>query len=140
MMEESKTNSEQTGNVKISEEVVAIVAGVAASEINGVAGMANSIAGGFYELLGKKNFTKGVKVAIEGESTTIDIFIIVEYGSKIPEVAWEIQEKVKNQVETMTGLTVSNVNIHIQGVNIKNETIKADDAAQGKEDSASAEE
>lgn len=121
MDENVKITEESIGNIKISEEVVAIVASLAASEIPGVFGMANSISGGFYELIGKKNQGKGVKVAIDGNNTTIDMLIIVDYGCRIPEVAWEIQEKVKAQVETMTGLSVQKVNIHIQGVNIEKE-------------------
>ena len=115
----AENNFEGAGNVKISEEVVGIIAGMAAGEIKGVCGMANSIAGGIYELIGKKNLSKGVKADINEDRVVIDIYLIVEYGCKIPEVAWAIQEKVKGQVETMTGLSVQGVNIHIQGVSFE---------------------
>lgn len=107
------------GGVKISDEVVAIIAGIAATEIPGVAGMSGGIAGGIAEMLGRKNLSKGVKVEVGEKEAAIDLYIIVEYGSRIPDVAWEIQEKVKKSVETMTGLNVVEVNIHIQGVNIE---------------------
>lgn len=109
------------GQIKISDEVVGIIASLAATEIKGVAGMSGGIAGGLSEMLGRKNFSKGVKVEIKEKEVSISLYIIVEYGAKIPEVAWEVQESVKNTVETMTGLNVVEVNINIQGVNIEKE-------------------
>ncbi len=106
-------------NVKISEEVVAIIAGIAATEVNGVAGMSGGLAGELSEILGRKNMSKGVKVEVGEKEAAIDLYIIVEYGARIPDVAWEIQEKVKTTVENMTGLKVIEVNIHVQGVNIE---------------------
>lgn len=107
------------GTVKISEEVVAIIAGIAAMDVPGVAGMSGGIAGGIAEILGRKNLSKGVKVEVGDKEAAIDLYIIVEYGYRIPNVSWDIQEKVKNAVETMTGLSVIEVNIHVQGVNIE---------------------
>lgn len=119
-MEETVQNIvEDMGAVKISDEVVAIIAGIAATEVSGVAGMSGGIAGGIAEMLGRKNLSKGVKVEVGEKEAAIDVYIIVEYGCRIPDVAWDIQEKVKNSVETMTGLNVIEVNIHIQGVNIE---------------------
>lgn len=112
----------QYGQIKIADEVVGIIAGLAATEVKGVAGMSGGIAGGISEMLGRKNLSKGVKVEVGEKEAAIDLYIIVEYGAKIPEVAWEIQEKVKNAVETMTGLNVVEVNIHVQGVNIEKES------------------
>jgi len=109
------------GQIKIADEVVGIIAGLAATEVKGVAGMSGGIAGGIAEILGRKNLNKGVKVEVGEKEAAIDLYIIVEYGAKIPEVAWEIQENVKNAVETMTGLNVIEVNINIQGVNIEKE-------------------
>lgn len=109
------------GQVKISDEVVGIIAGLAATDIKGVAGMSGGIAGGISEMLGRKSLSKGVKVEVGEKETSIDLYIIVEYGAKIPEVSWEIQESVKNAVETMTGLDVLEVNIHVQGVRIEKE-------------------
>jgi uncharacterized alkaline shock family protein YloU len=113
-----KQNTEEVGTVKISDDVVSIISGIAATEVKGVIGMSGGIAGGIAELLGRKNQSKGVKVAIGEKEVSIDLHIIVEYGIKIPDVAWEIQEKVKKAVETMTGLNVVEVNIHVQGVNM----------------------
>lgn len=108
---------EDIGNIKICVDVVSTIAGIAASEIKGVAGMYSSFANGIAEKLGaKKNQSKGVKVEMGEDAVTIDLYIVVKYGIKIPELAWEVQESVKNNVETMTGLEVEKVNIHIEGV------------------------
>ena len=104
--------------IEISGDVIAVIAGVAVSEVQGVYGMAGSFAGGISEVLsGKKNLAKGIKVDKEDEKVKIDVNIIVEYGSRIPDVAFEIQNRVKKSVEGMTGLKVEEVNVHVQGVN-----------------------
>ena len=122
-MEEEKNLSTETNNeiatendegIKIANDVVASIAGVAVSEVPGVYGMA----GGISEIFGKKGLAKGIKVEVGEKETKIDVNIIVEYGVRIPDVAFEIQNRVKKAVETMTGLNVSSVNIHIQGINI----------------------
>ena len=131
MSEENKENEEiveldneiktENEGIKISNDVVAVIAGVAVSEVNGVAGMAGGFAGGISEVFsGKKNLAKGIKVEVSENIAKIDVNIIVEYGSRIPDVAFEIQNRVKKAVETMTGLTVSEVNVHVQGVNTSN--------------------
>jgi len=112
---------DELGTIKITDEVVAIIAGLAATEVPGVSGMSGGIAGGIVEALGRKNLSKGVKVEVGEKEAAIDLYIIVEYGYRIPEIAWNIQEKVKRSVETMTGLNVVEVNIHVQGVNIEKE-------------------
>ncbi|MBU5254881.1 Asp23/Gls24 family envelope stress response protein [Tissierella praeacuta] len=109
------------GTVKISDDVVAIIAGVAATEVDGVAGMSGGITGGITEMLGMKNLSKGVKVEVGDKEAAIDLYIIVEYGSKISELGEKVQENVKNTVETMTGLNIVEVNVNIQGVNIPKE-------------------
>ncbi len=111
------TNIDKDGNISISNDVIATISAIAAKSIEGVSGMTNSITGGFAELLGKKNPGKGVKVAINGRDVKIDMYVIVEYGVKIPDVAWEIQGKTKSEVEAMTGLNVVAVNVNIEGVN-----------------------
>lgn len=120
--------ADELGSIKVSDEVVAIISGIAATEVAGVAGMSGGIAGGIAEMLGRKNLSKGVKVEVGEKEAVIDLYIIVEYGCRIPDIAWEIQEKVKKAVETMTGLNVLEVNIHVQGVNIdkdhKKETLE----------------
>ena len=109
--------------VKIANEVVAIIAGVATSEVQGVAGMSGGFVGGISEILGKKNLSKGIKVEVEGNEAAIEIYIIVEYGVRIPDVAWVLQNKVKTAVEDMTGLNVVKVNIHVQGVKVEKDLL-----------------
>ncbi len=112
--------NEEEDNINIYEEVVTTIAGIAVSDISGVAEMAGGIAGGITEVLsGKKNLSKGIKADIDGNNVKIDVNIIVNYGVRIPDVAFDIQNKVKNSVESMTGLRVEEVNVHVQGVNIE---------------------
>ena len=118
-VEIAETNNEE---IKIADDVVSIIAGKAVSEISGVAGMAGGFAGGISEVFsGKKNLSKGIKVDVGEKEVKIDVNIIVEYGARIPDVAFEIQNRVKKAVETMTGLNVTSVNVHVQGVNIPEE-------------------
>ena len=113
--EEIKTENE---GIQISSDVVAVIAGVAVSEVQGVSGMSGGFAGGITEVLsGKKNLAKGTKIYIDKNTSKINFNIIVEYGSRIPDVAFEIQNRVKKSVENMTGLKVEEVNVHVQGVN-----------------------
>ena len=108
----------ESEGIKISNDVIAVIAGVAASEVPGVATMAGGLTGGLTEALkGKKNLAKGIKVDATETTAKIDVNIIVEYGSRIPDVAYEIQNRVKKSVENMTGLKVTEVNVHVQGVN-----------------------
>lgn len=113
--EESPQEIEENG-IKIADEVISIIAGKAASEVPGVYSMAGGFAGGFTEVFGKKNFSKGIKIEVLENIAKIDVNIIVEYGIRIPDVAYEIQNRVKKAVESMTGLKVSEVNVHVQGV------------------------
>ncbi len=127
--EEVKVETENTENgIEISNDVIAVIAGVAVSEVQGVASMSGGFAGGISEVLsGKKNLAKGIKVEKADNTTKIDVNIIVEYGSRIPDVAFEIQNRVKKSVESMTGYKVEEVNVHVQGVNtniIKSEQIE----------------
>lgn len=109
-------DKEEQKNIEIANEVVAIIAGLAATEVPGVAGMSGGIAGGFAEILGRKNLTKGVEVETDETKATINLYIIVDYGVSIPEVAENIQRDVKNAIEQMTGLKTEEIYIHIQGV------------------------
>lgn len=122
---------QDSDGIEISNDVIAVIAGVAVSEVQGVASMSGSFAGGISEVLsGKKNMAKGIKVEKAEDIVKIDVNIIVEYGSRIPDVAFEIQNRVKKAVEGMTGLKVEEVNVHVQGVNTefskKEEVIKED--------------
>lgn len=124
---------ENNEGIKISNDVVAVIAGIAVSEVPGVAGMSGGFAGGISEVLsGKKNLSKGIKVEANEKEVKIDVNIIVEYGSRIPDVAFEIQNRVKKSVENMTGLKVEEVNVHVQGV--KTEKDEEDTVDYEKED------
>ena len=118
MADESKTlNKKGTlGSVRIADEVVSIIAGLAATEVSGIEGMSGGLVGGIAEMLGRKNFAKGVKVEVGEKEAAVDLYIIVKYGVRIPDVALSVQENVKQAIETMTGLSVVEVNVHVQGV------------------------
>lgn len=111
-----RTEHNDVGSIRIADEVVGIIAGLAATEVPGVAGMSAGLVGGIAEMLGKKNLAKGVKVEVGEREAAVDLYIIVEYGIRIPDVALRVQENVKRAIESMTGLDVVEVNIHIQGV------------------------
>ncbi len=111
----------ESGTIRIASEVVKIIAGLAASEVKGVAGMSGGMVDGFAELLKKKSLAKGVKVEVGEKQCAIDLFVVIEYGAKIPDIAYQVQENVKRAVESMTGLEVVEVNVHIQGVELRNE-------------------
>jgi len=116
-IENTEVKPTNNNGVEISDEVVAVIAGVCVSEVTGVAEMAGGFAGGITEVLsGKKSLSKGIKVEVGEKETKIDVNIIVEYGARIPDVAFEIQNKVKKSVKEMTGLDVVEVNVHVQGV------------------------
>ena len=111
-------NGSSLGAIRIADDVVGVIAGLAATEVDGVAGMSGGIAGGIVEMLGRKNFSKGVKVEV----------IIVQYGARIPDIALAVQENVKHAIETMTGLGVVEVNIHVQGVSFPQEEKEPEEA------------
>lgn len=112
------------GTIKIADEVVGIITGLAATEVDGVAGMSGGLAGGISDILGRKNLSKGVKVEVDSETANIDVYVIIDYGKSIPDVAWKIQDNVKQAIEGMTGLEVKSVNVHVQGVNFQEDEKK----------------
>ncbi|MGI6318714.1 MAG: Asp23/Gls24 family envelope stress response protein [Firmicutes bacterium] len=126
-MGEDRALPSELGAIRIADEVVSIIAGLAATEIEGVAGMSGGIAGGIAEALGRKNFSKGVKVEVGEEEASVDLFLIVRYGTRIPDVAWGVQENVKKAIENMTGLKVLKVNVHVQGVNFPQQNKEKDE-------------
>ena len=121
-----KGEQNEVGTIRIADEVVGIIAGMAATEIPGVAGMSGGLVGGIAEMLGKKNLAKGVKVEVGEREAAVDLYIIVEYGVKIPDVALHVQENVKRAVESMTGLDVIEINVHVQGVGFSPENKEED--------------
>ncbi|MCD2492617.1 Asp23/Gls24 family envelope stress response protein [Lacrimispora sp. NSJ-141] len=111
-------DKETVGEVQIADEVVAIIAGLAATEIEGVASMAGNITNELVGKLGMKNLSKGVKVDVLDTSVSVDLSLNMEYGYSIPDVCAQVQERVKSAIENMTGLSVIDVNVKIAGVNI----------------------
>lgn len=109
-------DNETENNLRISSEAIATYAGIAVSEIPGVYGMSGTLSGITEAISGKKNYSRGIKVDADEKDVRIDVNIIVEYGARIPEIAFEIQTKVKKSVETMTGLKVREINVNVQGV------------------------
>lgn len=118
MAEKTQLDALEYGNVNISDDVIGIITSIAAAEIEGVNGLYGGFAEDIAEMFGVKNLKKGVKVEIVDEVVVVDLNIIVDFGIKIPDVAWQVQENVKNAIETMTGLTCKEVNIHVQGINM----------------------
>ena len=104
------------GSVSFADDVIAIIAGLAATEIAGVAGMTGTMSSSINEMLGKKDHSKGVKVEVGSEEAAVDLYVILNYGAFIPKVCKEIQENVKKAIETMTGLRVVEVNVHVQAI------------------------
>ena len=106
------------GEVRIADEVVAIIAGLAATEVDGVDSMAGNITNELVGKLGMKILSKGVKVDVTEEHVSVDLSLNIKYGYNIPEVSKRVQERVKSAIENMTGLTVLDVNVKIAGVNM----------------------
>lgn len=124
--ETEKTEQSDVGVIRIADEVVGIIAGLAATEIAGVAGMSGGLVGGIAEMLGKKNLSKGVKVEVGEKEAAVDLYLIVEYGIRIPDIALKVQENVKRAIESMTGLDVVEVNVHVQGVGFSQDSKEED--------------
>lgn len=114
---------EDQGSIHIAEDVVSAIASLASSEIDGVSMMATG-PGGVAELLGKKNLSRGVKITILDNVVSVDVYIMVAHGVVIPKVAAKIQEKVKSSLESMTGLNVSEVHVHVGGITFDKEIKK----------------
>ncbi|RXT13784.1 Asp23/Gls24 family envelope stress response protein [Ammoniphilus sp. CFH 90114] len=111
----------ELGKIEIAPEVIEVITGLAAAEVDGVAHMSGGFVGDIAERLGRKNLAKGVKVEVGKKEAAVDVYIIVKYGYKIPEVARNIQENVRQGIENMTGLKVIEVNVHIVDVEFKTE-------------------
>lgn len=127
MEREVTAGEEQGSSVKMADEVIGVIAGIAASEVEGVASMSGSVVTGIGEMLGKKNFSKGVKVEVGERQAAVDLYVVMEYGIRIPDVARRVQENVKRAVESMTGLEVVEVNVHVAGVSFHSTEAKDED-------------
>ena len=118
-----KLNENPDGTVSFATEVVATIAGLAATEVDGVASMISPSAGlaDMFSRKSNRNLTKGVRIDLDGSMVTVDITITVEYGSPVPDVARNIQENVKKAIETMSGLDVRSVDVHVTGISFERE-------------------
>ena len=117
-----KIDEGELGVIQIADEVVAIIAGLAATEVEGVSSMAGNITNELVAKLGMKNLAKGVKVELLDNSVIIVVAINVAFGTSVPEVSRKVQEKIISAVETMTGLTVAEVNVKIAGIDMEKES------------------
>ncbi len=115
-----------SGSIKISEEVIETIASVAVSEIDGVCSVGAGLVDGIARRLGKKQLSSGIKALVNEETVTVDINIVVRYGARIPEVAWNVQDAVKKEIELMTGLKAEKVNVRVVGIDIPQEEEKED--------------
>ena len=115
-----KIKEDNLGEVHVADEVVAIIAGLAATEVEGVASMAGNITNELVSKLGMKNLSKGVKVEVAEKTVSVEVALNISYGYSMPEVSEKVQEKVKSAIETMTGLSVAIVNVRIATVDMKN--------------------
>lgn len=107
------------GDIKISDDVVASIAGISAAEVEGISSMAGSITNEKIKKNGIKNSSKGVKIVLDGKDVTADIYVTVKYRYSIPDITAEVQDKVVNAIENMTGLHVKSVNVHVVGIDIE---------------------
>ncbi len=115
--------NDSTGTITYANEVIAIIAGVAANEVEGIAGMCSG--GGFSDVfMRSRNIRKGVKVEIGAEEASVDLYVIVEYGTPIQIAAQDVQENVRKAIETMTGLHVVRVDVHVNGVSFEKEKLE----------------
>jgi uncharacterized alkaline shock family protein YloU len=107
------------GSVQIADDVVAIIAGLAATEVDGVSAMAGNITNELMSMVGYKSLTKGVKIDIDGVNVKVELALTMDYGYNIPDTCAKVQDKVKTTIENMTGLKVTDVNIRIAGVDMR---------------------
>ena len=119
----------ELGDIRVATEVVSIVASLAAQEVPGVLRMSGRRIDGINEFLGKESVSKGVRVSFDNKTVTCNVYVIIEYGFCIPEVALEIQEKVKESIEVMTGYDVQFIDVHVQGVAKREKTALEKEAA-----------
>lgn len=110
---------DENGVVSIADDVVAMIASIAAQEVDGVSGMVDNITNELMSRVGVKKLTKGVKVLVNDGNVRVDIAIQIEYGHSVPKTSKDVQVKVKNSIENMTGLNVETVNVRIAGINVK---------------------
>ncbi|MFQ9706917.1 MAG: Asp23/Gls24 family envelope stress response protein [Limosilactobacillus pontis] len=129
-------DDQSLGTIQIAPRVLEIIAGIAASEVDGVSKMYGTLANSVSELLGRSDFRRGVKIANDQDELAIDVDVYVEYGISVPKVAGLIQERIKQQVALMTSLKVTEVNVHVKGIvaAVEDQTVDPDDIFGEKKD------
>ncbi|MDV2685147.1 Asp23/Gls24 family envelope stress response protein [Alkalihalophilus lindianensis] len=125
---ELEDQKSELGTVEISPEVIEVIAGIAASEVEGVATMRGNFAAGVAEKLGRKNHGKGVKVELDEDGITVDVSVVISYGVQVPEVAKLIQYNIKQALQTMTAIELQAVNVHVVGVQFETTEVIDTDA------------
>ncbi|NLA05373.1 MAG: Asp23/Gls24 family envelope stress response protein [Firmicutes bacterium] len=128
----SKKKDRSRDQIRISPEVISVIAGIAVQEVAGVAGMSGGIVDGIAQRLGRKDFSKGIKVTLEEENVLLDLNVVIDYGAPLMETAETLKQKVRATVEEVTGLTVAAINVNVTAVNMPKE--KAGDGAQEEQD------
>lgn len=119
MAENMTINASNHGKVNIADDVIGVIGSIAAAEIEGVKSLSGTFSEEIMSVMGKKSFNKGVRVEMENDVILIELSVIVDYGTKIHEIAKEVQENVKLAIESMTGFKVSAVNVFVEGINTK---------------------
>ena len=119
MAENMTIDAYKYGKVNIADDVIGVIGSIAAAEIEGIKALSGSFSEEMMEIVGKKNFNKGVRVEMDDNIVLIELSVIVDYGTKIHEIAKEVQENVKLAIESMTGFKVSAVNVFVEGINTK---------------------
>lgn len=129
-------DDQSLGTIQIAPRVLEIIAGIAASEVDGVSKMYGTLANSVSELLGRSDFRRGVKIANDQDELAIDVDVYIEYGVSVPKVAGLIQERIKQQVALMTSLKVTEVNVHVKGIvaAVEDQTVDPDDIFGEKKD------
>ncbi len=119
MAENMTINASNHGKVNIADDVIGVIGSIAAAEIEGVKSLSGTFSEEIMSVMGKKSFNKGVRVEMEDDIILIELSVIVDYGTKIHEIAKQVQENVKVAIESMTGFKVSAVNVFVEGINTK---------------------
>lgn len=111
------------GSVQIAPGVIEVIAGIAATEVDGVKAMRGNFAAGVAERFGKKSHTKGVRVELTKDGVAIDMYVILQFGKSIPEIAAQLQETIRQNINTMTTIEISEINIHVVGIQMEEQEI-----------------
>ena len=119
--------------IRISSEVIAVIAGIISSDMPGIAGMSGGVVGGIAEKLGRRDLTKGIKVRLNEDKVTIELNVIAEYGTSVVESTEKLKKEVRTNVEKTTGLKVEAININVLGIELQKED-EEDDSTSKKEE------